>query len=60
MEKGDLVKFFYKDGAISSFIGIFLSEGNHHNVGWVEIYSNNKKLKLYKNDYVFEVINGNR
>lgn len=60
MNKGDLIKFYYKDGAASSFVGIFLSEGSHGITPYVELFVEDRILKLYKLDYTFEVINESR
>ena len=60
MNKGDLVKFFYKDGAVSSLFGIFLSEGSYGISPYVELFVEDRIIKLYKLDYIFEVINENR
>jgi len=57
MKKGDLVKFYYKDGAVSSLTGIFLAEGSHGISPYVEIFVEDRVFKLYKFDYIFEVIN---
>jgi hypothetical protein len=60
MEIGDLVKFYYKDGAVSSFTGIFLTEGSYGISPYVELFVEDRILKLYKFDYIFEVINESR
>ena len=60
MERGDLIKFFCKDGAVNSFIGVFLREGSYGISPYVEMLVDDKVLRLYKFDYIFEVINEDR
>ena len=61
MKKGDLVKIYAKDGAISYEIGIFLGTKSNDNYGhWATFYINGKKRNLFLFDYKLEVINENR
>ncbi len=60
MKIGDLVMVHYKDGSISGIVGIYLGEGVYGISPYVEIYINNQIRRLYKLDYIFEVINESR
>jgi hypothetical protein len=60
MRRGDLVKITCRDGAINYMFGIFLSEGFSNESSYIEVFLDNRFIKLYKFDYKFEVINENR
>ena len=60
MKVGDLVKIVYKHGAVSSLMGIYLGETKIQHTMWVEILMDGDIERLYKFDYIFEVINESR
>ena len=60
MRVGDLVRIIYKHGAINSLTGVYLGETKIQHSMWVEILMDGDIQKLYKFDYIFEVINESR
>jgi len=57
---GDLVKIIYKHGAINYLFGIYLGETKVQHTTWINVLVDDEVQRLYKFDYIFEVINESR